>query len=825
MQTHLKNQGRTRLALIVAGLTFVLLMPGLPPRSTVSADSNLATLRVGLLEPIDSLNPFMGINDNAYIFYGLVYDDLIAVDQDLNPKPDLAVSWNIVKDELPVGSVWQYNLTHNARWHDGEPFTADDVVFTMNLQSGTNWFKMWAYQPYTLMVNYTEKIDDYTVRIHFYNRLTGEPTAIAFGESVMVPIVPKHLFEGMSVEDISFSYPNPHPVGTGPFMCTDRTYEEFLRGERITLLRNPNYHIGPVKYDRLILEFYLEPAAMVTDMQRGAVDVAAFTAPNFKNLMDWLSSNPTSSIGTYTGLICTSYSVETGICMADAPGTNFLRHDPAVRRAMALATDKEFIKDHIYMGYADIGYSIISPICGDWYWEPNETELIPYDIDMANQVLDDAGYIWNPAHTVRMAAPDNPYISTTNELSFTVLVETELFEDRAVAMFLKEEWAQIGIDLNLNFVDSATWNSIVYNSGGAFEMEMTYWSGDPDPNYLLYTQSTDALSGWSENYYSNPEYDYNYTESVLSVNHTERVQYVHNCLKHIYEDNAFIVNVYPWGCWAWRTDHFSGWGDWGAHPGRQLSNFWTANDLFFDLEPIATNQAPTSILDNAGGHPGEPVQITAYGWDPEGDSMTYLMEFGDGENLTGAVPSDGEMSFTHTYASAGSYSMSLAVYDDTSGNFARSRATIVPTGTNLPPTNVRLLPDPMSGAQAGEEMTFDMRAMDQDNDEVVLTLDFGDGSAPYEKTVTNTAQIFTETAKHKYVEPGDYTVTLNVTDGTNYTVVTTDISLAKASTSNTLVIIGVLGAVVIVAVAAVILMKKRKPGKRKKKEEEDVQLP
>ncbi len=819
-----RNGCRARIAPIAIGLALLLVVSGLPIKATVSAATTQTTLRIGLLEPIDSLNPFIGINDNAYIFYGLVYDFLIAVNQSMKPKPDLAVSWNIVPDELPYGSVWQYNLTHNAKWHDGEPFTADDVVFTMNIQSGSNWFKMWAYQPYTLMINYTEKIDEYTVRIHFFDRATGKPAAIAFGDSLMIPIVPMHLLERYSAENLSFSYTNPKPIGTGPFMCTDRTYEEFLRGERITLMKNPNYHLGPVKFDRLILEFYLEPAAMVTDMQRGAVDLAAFATPNYKNLMDWLAGNPASPIGTYSGLTCTSYSVELGICMADTAGTNVLRRDPAVRLAMALATDKEFIKDHIYMGYADTGYSLFSKIYRDWYWEPNATQRNDYNLTKANDVLYAAGYTWNADHTVRICSPTNMYKGETNELKFNVLVETELFEDRATVMFLKEEWAKIGIVINPVFVDSATWNNIVYNSGGAFDLIMTYWSGDPDPNYLLYTQSSDALSGWSENYYSNKQYDQNYSASVLATNHTDRLGYVHNCLQHIYEDNAFIVTEYPYGCWAWRTDHFSGWGDWGKYPGRQLSNFWSSNDLFFDLTPIAVNQPPVAVLDNAGGHPGDAVVVTGYAWDPEGDSMTYLMEFGDGQNTTGAVPAGGELEFTHTYSASGSYSTSLSVYDNNSGDIARSVATIVPAGMNVPPTNVRVIPDPMAGAVSGKGITFKMTAKDPDGDELALSLDFGDSSTPYSSSAADTAQIFTVSTQHTYKGAGDYVLGFNVSDGKNYTLVTQTLTLAKTSSSSLPLILGVVGAIVVVAAAAAVLIRRRGPA-RPKKEEEDIRLP
>jgi len=811
---------------IVVGLSLLMLLSNVPlkPADPARAASQ-TTLKIGMLEPIDSLNPFIGINDNAYVFYGLVYDFLIAVDEDLNSKPNLAKSWNVVQDELPVGSVWQYNLTHNATWHDGEPFTADDVVFTMNYQTGVNWFTFWAYQPYTLMMNFTEKIDDFTVRIHFYDPETKVPTAIAFGESLMIPIVPRHIWESIPAADAAFGYSNPHPIGTGPLMCSNRTNDEFLAGERLILYRNPLYHLGPIKFDRLILEFYLEPAAMVTDMQRGALDLAAFATPNYKNLLDWLDRNPTDAIGTYAGLTCTSYSVEVGICMASASptSTNWLRHDPAVRLAMAYATNKTFIRDHIYMGFADLGYSLFSKTYKAWYWEPNASEAYEFNITKANQILDDAGYYWDGS--IRRASSLNEYKSFTDELKFNVVVETELFEDQATALYLKEQWAQIGIQLNPIFVDSSTWNSIVYNSGGAFDMEMTYWSGDPDPNYLLYTQSSAALSGWSENFYSSLEYDENYTQSILHVSQSDRLPYVHNCLKHIYNDCAFIVNAYPYGCWAWRKDHFDGWGDWGAHPGRQLSNFWSANDLFFDLVPKATNAPPTAILDVAGGHVGDSIPITGCAWDPEGDSLGYYIDFGDGTNESGTVPENGELTFDHTYDTAGEHLASLTVNDSASGDVSRSIVYVAIAGGNVPPSNVRLLPDPMNGFDISTDAAYKLSARDDNGDPLHIDLDFGDKSAHHMTDVTDTEQLFSRTIDHKYAVAGDYVVSLNVSDGLNYTTVDLAVTVAKEKTSSILPLVAGIAVALIVVVALAVLLMRRKPGMRKKKEEEDVRLP
>ena len=111
------------------------------------------TLRIGFLQKVDSLNPYMGLNDASYVFYGLVYDTLMCVGYDLEVVPYLATSWYAVPltdpemvahPAYPYGSVWQYNLTHNASFTDGEPFTADDAVFNINLNAG-NYSAMWSY--------------------------------------------------------------------------------------------------------------------------------------------------------------------------------------------------------------------------------------------------------------------------------------------------------------------------------------------------------------------------------------------------------------------------------------------------------------------------------------------------------------------------------------------------------------------------------------------------------------------------------------------------------------------------------------------------------
>jgi len=822
-------------AFFAGAIVLALILSFVPIRPTANAEAAVPTLRVGMIEPIDSLNPFIGVNDNAYIFYGLVYDFLMCVDEDLNPAPNLALSWNVVQDALPLGSVWQYNLTRNATWHDGEEFNADDVVFTLNYQIGINWTDMWAYQPYTVLVDYVEKYDDFTVRIH-YKDFEGNPAPASYGASMMLPIVPEHYWRDILPSAAGFSHPNPKPLGTGPFMCTDQTYSEYLTGDRLILKRNPNYHgfkdFGwDIKFERLILEFYLEPSALVTDIQRGWIDIAELSPPHYKNLVDWLEENPTSSIGIDNSLKCTQYSKEISICMSDnsGSGTNLLRLDHEVRKAMAHATNRTFICDAIFKGYAEEGSSIISPISPDWYWEPTAEQEYYFSLEKANQLLDDAGYTLRDADNYRMCPAGHSFewmnktytFPSSKTLEFEVVVEAELYEDLEVYNYLEEEWAKIGVKLTPRVVNTALWGVIVY--GGYFDITITYWSGDPDPNYLVYIQSTYAVNGWSENWYSSPLYDENYTNSLLEQNKAQRQEYIRNCQYWDYTDAAFIVYCYPHGCHAWRNDHYTGWGDWKVHPGRSLANFWSANPLFFDLVPVSDNSPPIAILDNVAGPVGEALSVTAYAFDPDGDPLTYRLVFGDDTNTSGTVPADGEISVVHSFLNATTYSMELMVYDNNSADAASAPAVIVGPGGNAPVSNLRLQPDSFDRLTAERKIEFKISGKDREGDPVELMLDFGDRGSTFTDTQLATAEGFETTTSHEFPRALEYTLVLNATDGENLTAVTMVLLLEEAEGGTSwMLIIGIVAVAAVAVVVAVLLIKRRGPGK---KEEEDIRLP
>jgi peptide/nickel transport system substrate-binding protein len=256
---------------------------------------------------------------------------------------------------------------------------------------------------------------------------------------------------------------------------------------------------------------------------------------------------------------------------------------------MAMATNKTHIVQNYYLGMAGEGSTLIPPINEFWHYEPNATEEFQFNIAAASALLENAGYRDVNSDGIRecmadsYAVRENLVIENT-PLQYQMLLRREYPEERDIAIYLESQWHQIGIDINYQVVDESTLSTIVYGYG--YDTMIWYWSADIDPNYQLFVQSKAAWNGWSDNRYGNESYDENYTKSVNTIDRDQRKVYVDNCQRIHYLDAAYIILANPNQTYAWRTDTFTGWGDWAADPGRSVDNYWTCNPLYFDLLPI-----------------------------------------------------------------------------------------------------------------------------------------------------------------------------------------------------------------------------------------------
>jgi peptide/nickel transport system substrate-binding protein len=679
----------------VAVVSMLLCVPMVFDSESEQKSANLAgdtELRIGYLRIIDSLNPYVGLEDVSYFFYSLVYDSLTTVGNDLEAVPDLAKEcWPVpITDPemsgMPFGSIWQYNLTTNALWSDGEPFTADDVVYNVWLNADvTHYDSMWAFQPYSYFMHTAWKVDNSTVRVSFWDRMTGLPLPASYADQINIPILPKHMLENFPFSYIGMNWtglfteaesPGMPIVGTGPFIATPSLYADWIAGTNITLLKNPNCHWETdynksIKFDKITLKFYDDVSSMRLALVTNQIDAAEFPPSEYAVIESEIGTGTLQNVTTFDGPKPTQYFTDVGFCMNDA-GPNPSRLDPVIREALHMATNKENIVDTYYLGFADEGSTLIAPVNSYWHYEPNASEGFNYNLTLAAALLEANGYVDGDADGIRECTSTSPavqlgYVFEGTELAYEMLVRYGYPEEKEIAAYLKAQWAQIGVKLNYVVVDELTLSGAAYSY--SYDTVLWYWSSDVDPQYILFPQSRRAWNAWSDNKYTNPEYEVNYTETVVTLDPALRKTYVDNCQKIFYNDSAYIVLAYLHQTYALRTDTFTGWGNWSADPGRSLDSFWSGNPLLFDLSPVAFNHFPSIVRLSVNPNPVLPSSIatlTVAASDSDADALNVLMDFGDGssEVATGSNATYQEIEFTHAYTTPGIYNVTISV-DDT----------------------------------------------------------------------------------------------------------------------------------------------------------------
>jgi hypothetical protein len=394
----------------------------------------------------------------------------------------------------------------------------------------------------------------------------------------------------------------------------------------------------------------------------------------YRALKSDVESGFVDNVTVFSGPRPDQYFTEVGFNM-NAIGPNPSRLDHTIRLAMAMATNKTYLTDNFYLGTAAVGSTLVSPV-SPWHYEPSGAERIPYDLAAANALLEDAGYIDTDFDGIRECTASSYAVQAglvveDTPLIYQMLVRREHPEEKDIAQYLQSEWMDVGIDINYIIVDEMTLATIVYAYN--YDTMIWYWSSDPDPDYILYTQTMAAWGGWSDNKYTNASFEENYSESVMAMDPAQRAVYVDECQRIHYSDVGYIIMAYPNQTVAWRTDTFSGWGDWSADLGRSVLNTWSANQLYFDLVPILVpNRPPTNLMIDATPDIADVLQEVAFNVtaiDEDGDALSFYIEFGDG-NASTTVGTAGftdpqYANFTHTYSETGTFIVTVWANDST----------------------------------------------------------------------------------------------------------------------------------------------------------------
>jgi peptide/nickel transport system substrate-binding protein len=331
-------------------------------------------LVVALADDTNNMDPRIGMGSIRSNYIRQVFESLVDVDAQGKPAPGLALSWKPVSD-----LVWEFHLRKNVRFHDGEPFNADTVLFNLDrffrknldkwgiqdVAAGTSFEKVYPW------VTRWEKVDDHTVRIH-----TSEPSPNLWDYIGREPLVPKAYTIKNGVAGL-----NEKPVGTGPWRMVEWKRKDSMRFERYD-----GYWGTAPQFKRLRFQTVPEGAARIAALRAGQVSLIEAVPPLDAGV---LARDPAVTVASSPQkLLCRLYVNGRPKDKYDGGGKDGLWSDAKLRMALNLAVNRDGVIKKIFHGYALANASPVATVSYGYAAQ----EAYAYDPARAKALLAEAGW-------------------------------------------------------------------------------------------------------------------------------------------------------------------------------------------------------------------------------------------------------------------------------------------------------------------------------------------------------------------------------------------------------------------------------------------------
>jgi len=369
-----------------------------------------------------------------------VFNGLVRYDKNLKLEGELAESWEV----SPDGKRITFHLRKGVTWHDGKPFTSEDVLFTYRRMIAPN--TPTAYAEDFKQVKRAEAPDPYTFVVEY-----GKPFAPALASWGM-HILPKHLLA--EYPDISRSPLNKKPVGTGPFR-----FVEWKTGEKTVFETNPDYFEGRPYLSRVITRVIPDPATMFLELKSGGIDMMGVTPLQYTRQTE--TEEFRKSFHKYRYL-------SFGYTYLGFRLSHPLFSDKRVRQAIAHAIHKKEIIDGVLFGLGQEATGPYKP--GTWVHNP-DVKRYPFDPEKAKALLAEAGW----------KAGDGVLEKGGRAFSFTVLTNAGNESRAKTAAIIQQNLAAVGIKMEIRTLEWAAFiNEFVDKR--KFDAVILGWSISQDPD-------------------------------------------------------------------------------------------------------------------------------------------------------------------------------------------------------------------------------------------------------------------------------------------------------------------------------------------------------
>jgi peptide/nickel transport system substrate-binding protein len=436
----------------------------------------------------------------------VLFQNLLVYDENLDYAPALADSFWLADDGLSA----TFRIRDGVRWHDGEPVTVDDVVWSFEMSK----LDATAY-PERQALEYVERalrLDDRSVRFDFTG-IHAEPLA----DFMYWTPMPKHLLEDVPPAEMISAPFNRQPVGNGPFR-----FVSWQANEQVVLEANDDYWAGRPYLDRIVFRVIPEPATAVTELMSGGIDLYRNVPPSD---MARLEASDVARPLSWSTLGFTFLMFNT-----DDP----LFEDVRVRRALTLATDRQAMIDGLVQGYGNMTAGPTAPM----QWERNaDIEPWPYDPQAARRLLAEAGW--------RDTDGDGILDRDGRPFRFQITSNTDNVLRQDIMVALQSQFREVGVDARPRAVE---FNTVVDQlMSGGFETIVLGWDLYLrfDPSQLFETGAPYNGGG-----YSNPRVDELLRRARATLDREEAKPLWDEFQQILHDEQPFIFLIHDHERWG-----------------------------------------------------------------------------------------------------------------------------------------------------------------------------------------------------------------------------------------------------------------------------------
>jgi peptide/nickel transport system substrate-binding protein len=467
-----------RKAAPVAVLLLVMVACGSPPppTETPAADGPPAhggTVVIGSLSDVQSWNPYLvEVLDTEQIL-ALIYPSLATEQPDYQRHPPsfapaLAESWTWSEDRLEL----TLELVPDARWSDGVPITAHDVVFTWQAQTSPE--VGWIFSSSKDFIESVEAVDQRTVRVTYTHHYPYQLMDLNDG-----PIIPAHAWSEIPFEEWGETDWKPEVLAGGPFKLALHTPQNEIRLER-----NPNYFSAPLPYlDEVVFRIVPSWQGLMTQLLAGGIDFMRSVQPSE---IERVRRNENLELVIYDAR---SYS---HLCWnTQSPRLA----DPAVRTALSTAIDRQTIIDVVYGGF---GRPSVGPVLSIFWAFNKNLDPVPFDPNEAKNILAEAG--WKDSD-------GDGFLDRGGEtFSIELLAAAENEGRQDIALLVQSDLERIGVKVEPRFVEWGT--MMAQMQDGTFDGLVNRWE---EPTQIdlegLWHSAPAGEPTFNFGRYANPEVD------------------------------------------------------------------------------------------------------------------------------------------------------------------------------------------------------------------------------------------------------------------------------------------------------------------------------